>query len=364
MTLQTLSLKVLNRTTLDRQLLLKRHNLSIKQAVNHLIGLQSQIPNPPYISLWTRLRQFNKVDLTTLIESHEIVRVALMRSTLHLVTADMHQTVQPTIRPALEKAYRSFFSKDRKDIDVEAVLNVAEPYLSEEARSTGDLKAHLSISFPDINPDALAYAVRSYLPLVQVPPAGTWGAGTRATYTLANQWLGTPAEPNLKALFKQYITAFAPASVMDFQAFVGMTNLKKTIASWQDEFVLYEHPTNGRTLYDLPDAKIVSEEVAVPIIFLPEYDNAIISYKDRDRILPDAHHKKVFLSAARVLGTILIDGFVGATWKTESNTDEMILRITLFDRINADTKAEIVAEGHRLLRFIDETAENYQIIFE
>ncbi len=358
---RTLSLKSLNRTTLDRQLLLKRHDMPIKQAIDHLIGLQSQIPNPPYIGLWVRLQNFEKADLTTLIETHEVVRAAMMRSTLHLVTTEMHQHIQVTIQPALEKAYRSFFGKDRKQIDIETVITAAEPYLTQEARSTGELKAYLATIIPDVNPDALAYAVRTYLPLVQVPPAGTWGTGTRATYVPAKT---TFADADLKALFKQYIAAFAPASVMDFQAFVGITNLKKTIEAWQDEFILYEHPTNGRTLYDLADAEIISEDAPVPIIFLPEYDNAVISYKDRDHILPDEHHKKVFLSAARVLATILIDGFVAATWKTERNKDDAILRISLFEPISSDAKDAIRVDGEKLLKFIEDDADNYQIIFD
>lgn len=54
MTERILTLRELNRTFLARQMLLSRENLPLVDAVERLVGLQAQIPNPPYISLWPR----------------------------------------------------------------------------------------------------------------------------------------------------------------------------------------------------------------------------------------------------------------------------------------------------------------------
>ncbi len=52
MTLErVLTLRELNRTSLDRQLLIKRQKISVIEAINQLVAMQSQIPNPPYIGL-------------------------------------------------------------------------------------------------------------------------------------------------------------------------------------------------------------------------------------------------------------------------------------------------------------------------
>lgn len=53
-----LTLRELNRATLARQLLLDREALPVSEAVECLVGLQAQLPNPPYVGLWTRLRDF------------------------------------------------------------------------------------------------------------------------------------------------------------------------------------------------------------------------------------------------------------------------------------------------------------------
>ena len=92
-----LSLGQLNRSLLARQLLLERSPLDCLSAIKKLVALQSQIPNPPYIGLWTRLQQFEKRDLSSLLESRRVVRAPWLRATLHLVGAADHQRFQAVI---------------------------------------------------------------------------------------------------------------------------------------------------------------------------------------------------------------------------------------------------------------------------
>ena len=208
----------------------------------------------------------------------------------------------------------------------------------------------------------MAYAVRSYLPLVQVPPSGTWGVGTRATYTTAESWLGAAAPRDLESLFRRYLAAFGPADVMDFQTWTGMTSLKSRLKETLTTLVAYRDE-GGRVLYDLPDQPIVDEDIPAPIRFLPEYDNILIAHKDRSRILPEAQRKKVFVSAGRVLGSVIIDGFVAAIWRVERDKTGATLRVTLFEEQTDDVLESIEAEGLALVRFIEEAAEDHRVEF-
>ena len=359
----TLSLRQLNRTLLHRQLLLKRHLLDPVAAIERLAALQAQIPNPPYIGLWTRLHAFDRGDLTRLLEAREIVRAPWIRSTLHLVSAADHQRLQSVIQPALARGLRAFFGKRAKDLDVERLCSIAKPFLERHEPSIGELRAHLLKHEPERDPEAMAYAVRSYLPLVQIPPSGTWGAGTRATYTTAERWLGEAQPLDLSALFRRYLSAFGPASVMDFQTWSGMTGLKSQLSDELPNLTRYRSEY-GETLYDLPDLPICEADSLASLRFLPEYDNVLISHKDRRRILPETHRKTVFASAGRVLSTVLIDGFVSGIWKAQRTKQEAALRVSLFKRQSSAVLKQIEDEGQRLIRFIDTKARDYRVDIE
>ena len=221
MTGRVLGPRELNRAFLARQMLLEREGLSADDAAGRLVGLQAQVPNPPYVGLWTRLRDFRREELTGLLEERRVVRAPLMRSTLHLVRAEDYLLLWPAIQPALSRALNAFFGKKARSLDVEGLVAAARDALDEAPRTMGELKAVLAAVAPGRDGDALNYAVRANLPIVQVPPGGTWGSGARAAYTTAESLLGRPpsgsGEP-LRDLLLCYLGAFGPASVGDFQA--------------------------------------------------------------------------------------------------------------------------------------------------
>ncbi|MBC8170655.1 MAG: AlkZ family DNA glycosylase [Anaerolineae bacterium] len=360
---RTLMLRELNRATLARQMLLTRKTAPVMEAVERLIGLQSQIPNPPYIGLWTRLQDFQRVDLTQLMEQRQIVRAAMMRSTLHLVSAADHQRFRSALQPALVKALSAFFGARAKVLDIAQLVEAAREYLAVAPRSTGELKKRLLEIAPDCDADAMAYAVRAYLPLIQVPPGGTWGTGSMAAYVTADTWLGeNTMSESLQQLFFRYLAAFGPASIMDFQTWSGLVNLKSVLEPFKAELIVYRDE-QGKELLDLPDMLLPDADTIAPIRFIPEYDNLLIAQADRRRIIADEDRPKVFLSSARVRATFLVDGFVRGTWKTERVKKAATLIIEPFAVLPNEVREALVDEGERLITFIEVEADAYRVQF-
>jgi hypothetical protein len=174
---QVLTLRELNRATLARQMLLDRKSLSVSDAVERLAGLQAQVPIPPYIGLWIRLRDFRRDDLTRLLEQREVVRATLMCATLHLMTAKDYLLLRPALQPALTRSLRSIAGKRLEGLDLDRLVAAARTSVQEEPRTFTELQGLLYGLEQDRDPSALAYQVRTHLPLVQVPPGGTWGTG-------------------------------------------------------------------------------------------------------------------------------------------------------------------------------------------
>jgi hypothetical protein len=244
----------LNRATLARQLLLERATLAVPDAVARLGGLQAQVPNPPYIGLWTRLRNFRRDDLPALEQAGEVVRATMMRSTLHLVTTGDYLTLRPALQPALTRALGAFFGQRAKGLDVDRLVAAARAWVEEEPRTFGELRPLLSGLAPDRDPEALAYAVRTHLPLVQVPPGGTWGAGGNPAYASAEPWLDgqlVAPEESLRQLVLRYLAAFGPATVRDVQTWSGLVRLREPIEGLKPELRAFRDE-RGAELLDLP----------------------------------------------------------------------------------------------------------------
>ena len=85
---ERLRLRALNRALLERQLLVRRSPLSTLEALEHLVGMQAQAPDPPYVGLWTRLDGFHPDELARLIEDRSAVRIAFARSPVSTIPAD------------------------------------------------------------------------------------------------------------------------------------------------------------------------------------------------------------------------------------------------------------------------------------
>jgi len=187
MNAEVLGVRALNRAFLERQMLLRRRKLSAAEALEHLVGMQAQAPNPPYIGMWTRLEDFHPGELASLISDRCAVRIALMRNTIHLVTAHDCLALRPLVQPIFDRDLRANYSHggNIKGIDLDALTAAGRALLDEKPRTGKDLGALLAERWPDRNPASLAHAVRGRVPLVQVPPRGIWGESGPAAHATA-----------------------------------------------------------------------------------------------------------------------------------------------------------------------------------
>ena len=361
----TLNRRQLNRATLARQHLLARVVMPAEAMVEHLVGMQAQVPRNPYLALWSRVADFRVEELEALVAGRRAVRMGLMRSTLHLVTAADGLRLRPVMQVVLARGVSPGgpFGRHLIGLDVEEVAVAGRALVEDEPRTGVELRRLLGERWPDRDPASLAAAATFLLPVVQVPPRGLWHTSSRPTWTTIEAWLGRPLGDGigLDDLMLRYLAAFGPASAMDMQNWCGLTRLREVADRLRPELRVF-HDEAGRELLDLPDAPRPDPSTPAPPCFLPEYDNVLLGHADRTRFFREegltapAPH-----GVNSIQGSVLVDGLLAAWWNFERPAR---LVVRPFWTWPAADLAAVEDEGRRLLAWVAPGEDAYEVVFE
>ena len=345
-----ISRRALNRATLDRQLLLSRTERGVVDVVEHLAGLQAQTPHTWYTGLWNRIADFDPAAAGELLLKRELVRIALQRSTIHLVSARDCLAMRPLLQPVTTRMTRSAFGKRLSGVDLEELAEAGRELLASRPMTFAEMGRELAGRWPEADPHALGQSVRSLVPLVQVPPRGVWGRSGPVAHTSAESWLRfrTPAMA-AGELVTRYLAAFGPASVMDVQTWSGLTRLSEVVETLD---LRRFGDGSGRILYDLPDAPRPPEDVPAPVRLMYDFDNLFLSHADRSRVISDLGGAVL----TRFAGTnvaprmILVDGFTAGDWTYRRAGGVATLNVHAWQPIKE--RDEVEKEALALLAFL------------
>ncbi|WP_116045501.1 winged helix DNA-binding domain-containing protein [Amycolatopsis palatopharyngis] len=355
-----LDARALNRALLARQLLLRRHEMTAEDALERLMGLQAQEPLEPYVGLWSRLAAFEPAELVALLEGRRAVRTLLMRRTLHLVTARDCLVLRPVHQSMLVARMVSTLRRRLPEVDLAELTLAGRPLFEEQPLTVSDAGRTLADRWPGATPRDLGDALSSLVPLVQVPPRGIWGQKGAARNTTIEAWLGSPlpaASPEtVDDLILRYLAAYGPAASADIRSWSGLSGLREAIRRLRPQLRSFRD-TRGRELFDVPDGALPDPDTPAPPRFLPAFDNAVLAFDDRSRII-DAEHRGLSVSGARFL---LVDGRVAGTWEVSAEDETATLHVTPLSPLTRRDRAAVVAEGENMLGMLGEGAAHRSV---
>jgi hypothetical protein len=337
---RVLTLRELNRALLERQMLLKRKRLGVQEAVERLCALQAQYSLSPYIALWSRLTGFQREQLTRALEEREVVKSTLFRITLHITSARDYPYFAAAFLPAAQEMTARVTPEQTAKLSRKVHAASKKPLTHEqlEALAAEEMGGR--------------WRTRILAPLLHLPPSGTWRFWGTPTLLGMKTWLGVDLpdrEEGAKRIVERHLAAFGPATQQDLLRFAGVRvgDLRPglehlELRAYRDE--------RGRKLLDLPRAPLPDGETPAPIRFLPKWDSSILAYAppERTRILPEKFRSTVIRKNGDVLPTVLVDGFVAATWDIDGKRG---LELEPLRRLTKAERAEIDEEGERLVEF-------------
>ncbi len=335
-----LSTRALNRTLLDRQLLLARVDLPIAHAVERVAGLQTQYAPSGYVGLWTRLAGFRRDDLTAALEAHDVVQGTLMRTTIHVVSRREYWRYALGVR----HARRMWALRVATGSDESAMI--ARAARLREALAGGPR------SVKDLGDVAGGFVgnLGLWVDLVRVPPSGTWERRRADLLGLAEEWVGSPdatEEEGRAHLVRAYLRGFGPSPWRDIASWAGIpvADAKRAGADlaptrYRDE--------DGRELVDLAGSPLPDPDVPAPPRFLPHWDAALLVHARRTGLLPDVHRPRVFSDRNPFsVGACLVDGRVVGSWTVRDGT----VALELFEELGPADRDAVEAEREALEGF-------------
>ncbi|HEY1488505.1 MAG TPA: winged helix DNA-binding domain-containing protein [Micromonosporaceae bacterium] len=346
----SLTARHLNRTTLERQMLLRRDPVSVLDAVQRVVALQAQEAASPYLALWNRIDGFDPADLDAAFADRTVVRAPLLRLTLHAVHAEdwpvFHAGMWPMLRASRLNDTR-FRSTGLSTADADDMLPGLAAFLA-TPRDDAEVEQMIATRLGRHQP-RLWWALRRFAPMHHAPTGGPWSFEAPAYVTA-----GPAPDPDAWAeaaqrLVLRYLQGFGPASASDIAHFTIFRQpiVRMALDGLAGRVVELPGP-RGKTLFDVADAALADEHASAPPRLLPMWDSILLAYADRSRVMPPAYRPLVIRRNGDVLPTLLVDGYVAGVWRPV----ERGIEATAFDRLDDEAWAGLAAEAGALLALL------------
>jgi hypothetical protein len=373
-------------------LLLKQHLVprvqgdDIVSVVKDICALHSTVAFSPYLSLWSRVSDFDPVTLDVeLHETKRLARLLCMRRTLHVVASES----LPVFFQALAKRQeREVLRQLRKALalagvcqegEEEAVLDDLFRRTEEVLRGEGpSTLAELTRFVPALGATITHSAGKSYagkfsLGSRLIPAMCAVGLvargrprGTRHSnlyeYAAMADWLpdldleSVSPEVAQTELLRRYLAAFGPATLDDAKWWTGLskTEISKAWKALAEELeTVVIDGLDGEHLMLANDAQRLRDfatQTAPCVCLLPDLDPYIMGYRDRRRFLASEHRGKVFDRAGNAMSTVWVNGRVVGAWRQRKDGS---VAHGLFEQVSDEESALLVSEVRRLEEFLD-----------
>jgi hypothetical protein len=300
-----------------------------------------------YIGLWSRTERFTRERLTSALQDRSVVQGTHQRGTIHLTSREDYWPFVLATRGALKE----WWLRLKWDgVSLQAVEQ-AEVRVRRAFADRGGEPLHRKELDEVVGAEnrGLVLGIGLWLPMVRVPPSGTWDRRRADLYQLAETWVGPePALSEAQArtlLARRYLEGFGPSKPADLKSWIGWMRVPDAKAALEGLDLVEHCGPDGKPLLDLAELEPTPGETPAPVRFLPTWDATLLAHARRTRILPEEHRDRVFhVKVPQSVATFTVNGAVAGAWRWERDHVEL----TWFVEPPRAARREVDAEAERL----------------
>jgi hypothetical protein len=151
-----------------------------------------------------------------------------------------------------------------------------------------------------------------------------------------------PRDEARAVLLRRYFQSFGPAEISDCVSFTGYRRREVEDLIRGFDIRLNRVSCEGKDYFYL--GELPEPEPVPACLFLAGFDQLIMGYRNRSRVMDDEDKGKVITNSGIVHPTVLLRGRLGAKWKKDGS----VLIITPFRPLSARAQALITKTGREL----------------
>jgi hypothetical protein len=356
----------INLTAVNHSLLYKQHLTDdsktddIVRIVEDVGGLHATIPKTPYLSLFSRAKNFTRKQLDEeLYEKRNLGKIRCVRKTVYVLPKEMLPVAYSATKTMVEltsERYSQYLGVTQKDYTKlsQHILRL----LKGRGMTAKEIKNELAT---DLNVSAVVNLMCDQGLLIRGNPKSGWKSSLH-TYHLFSDYfpdvnLNEPSNDRaVELLVQYYVGSFGPVTEKDISWWTGLTKtaiqgaLKKlreqvvsvNIDGFKGGFLLLQSDLALKKAV-LPKSRVVN--------LLPALDSYVMGYKERERFLSYQHYDKVLDRSGNATSTILLDGKVVGVWDFAADKEPFV-KILLFEQVENSILTELYSKAQKIGRFI------------
>ncbi len=320
-----------------------------KDVVSYMGAMQSQAFDMAKWAIGTRMHIATNKSIDEALENFKVVRTHILRPTWHFVSADdihwMLELSSPRLRPVFQ-SYGKMTGVDQEFV-MKGCKQVEKVLENDNHLTRQEIISRLNAEGIEMNTDNVGI-ILGYGELEGIFCSGPV-RGNKHSYCLLQKWIPKTMpiqkEEALERLARRFFTSHAPATLQDFIWWSGLliSDAKLALQMIKDDFVVEE--INGRSFWLKNDTDIPTETEDCALL-LPQFDEYVVSYKDRSDIIEDKHYSKVMTKNGLFSPTIMHNGEIVGSWRKVSKKDKVEVELSFFKKVSK-----------RMERLFDQPAE-------